>query len=140
MKGYFVSISKDAKTAFVYHLDYDINPSEMSYQTSGTWSPTKLELSEEHVVLKSTPGYHLRIQKLQNTYFEKFCQSTDVNCDGWMQGKTKSPYKVTRFKGDRMFLVLAMDLSTKAINVTADHLKRALERSGVSSDSRVIYS
>lgn len=127
MRGYFVSLTKDHSKVFVYELEYDVDTSRVEHQTSGPWEPTVLENHEDHVVLKPTPGYHLRIQKLDNPYFLKYCQTTQCSRNGWMQ-ENESPYTVTRFKNDRMFLVLAEDLSCSPIDVSPSHLEQALVR------------
>jgi hypothetical protein len=144
MRGFFISTTDNNRQqkfdndpnanpkAFVYPLTYTVADSEIFYQTNGSWSPTTMELKDDHLLIKKTPGYHLKIEIPKNPdgennqYFTKFCQRTDCSCDGWMEGKYYSPYKVTRFKNDRMFLLLAMDLSTKPVSVKNNTLERLL--------------
>lgn len=131
MIGYFVSIDRVHKKVYLYEIEYGIDPDHGPYETSGLWEPTTLEVFPDYVLLKCHPGYFLRIEKIANKYFEKFCQSSKVSCNGWMQTDSESPYKVTRFTNDSMFLVLAMDLATRPIDVKSSFLNRALIRSGV---------
>lgn len=129
MKGYFISFNADIENplAFVYELEYDIDTANGPYATSGTWSPSVLENHEDFVILKCAPGHHLRIVKPKNNpYFKRFCKSVECSCNGWMEGKTYSPYKVSRFKHDRMFMLLAEDSSTAPVDVQDLTLHRVL--------------
>jgi hypothetical protein len=126
MRGYFVSIDNKSNCAFVYALDYFIDSTSVEHSVSGLWRPSMLEDKGSYVVLKSYPGYHLHINKLQNKYFEKFCQHTKVSCNGWMEIKTYSPYRVTRFKNDNMYLLLAMNLRMEPMDVYSEILEKSL--------------
>lgn len=133
MIGFFVSVDKTGQNVFVYKLKYHVHGNPSMYNSSGMFEPTTFEIREDHLVMKKTPGYHLWIEKLDNSYFERFIQSKDPECNGWMQTRTESPYIVTRFKHDRMFLLLAMDLETKPINVKKEFLTSALQRRGLTN-------
>jgi hypothetical protein len=137
MLGYFISISRDYRKVFIYKLEYSIDPSENFYQTSGLWEPTVLEIKDDYIILKPTPGYHLKLQKLQNPYFLTYCQYDNYSCNGWMQTRSESPYIVTRFKNDRMFLLLAMDLEMKPIEVKLEHIQHALNQSGIEENVEI---
>ena len=128
MRGYFISLTpftgNGKQTAFLYELEYSIHEVR---NTSGLWSQTKLETQDDFLILKPSPGHYLRIRKLPNGYFDRFCQNTECSCDGWMEGKSYSPYKVTIFsKHDRMFLLLAMDLETDPVDVRETTLNKIL--------------
>lgn len=127
MKGYFISTTDGFNpTAFVSEIEYFIDDPNAYYPTSGIWEKTKIENHENHLILKPTPGYHLRINKIKNPYFEKLCEMKTCTCDGWMETKTYSPYRVCRRKGDRMYLLLAMDLDQKPVNVKRSTLENLL--------------
>jgi hypothetical protein len=138
--GYFVSISKTYKHVFVYRVLYRINP-DRSFYLSGIWKPTTLEnYDEKNMLLIRNPGYHLEIQKLEgNGYFEMFCKTSDVSANGWTQGKCEYPYKVTRFKNDRMFLLLAENLRVQPIDVKKKYLFKAFRRSGIPLDAKIHF-
>ena len=137
MQGYFISVTKkdqyddsdsEQPLAYVYPLKYCIDPDDQYVSgRGGIWMPSQFETRNDCVILKRYPGYHLMFSKLFNVYFEKFCQSKEVSCDGWMETNTYSPYKITRFKNDKMFLLLAMDLQTKPVNVSKETLEKVLQ-------------
>jgi hypothetical protein len=136
MKGFFVSISLDRKRVFIYSLKYSV--SDENATTEGIWKPTILVDKDHCYELIPTPGYPLSIDKFNNEYFKKFCQTGGVSCNGWLQ-RGLSTYKVTRYKNDRMFLLLAMNMETYPVDITESCLFRALKRSCINQDSKIIF-
>lgn len=133
MKGFFVSISRDKTNVFVYPVKYFAGEETRS----SVWKPTCQIDSGDYYELIRSPGYQLFITKLDNKYLKKFFQTKEVECNGWMQGQI-SAYKVTRYRNDRMFLLLAMDLSTYPVDITKKCLDQALMRSGI-HNANIIY-
>lgn len=136
--GYFVSIAKDSPAVFVHSIKYGILPRDEGYPLSGVWKPSTFRVTDNHVILERTPGYHLQIDKIDNVYFEKFVQAIQVHCNSWGVPKNGYPYKVTRFKHDRMFLLLSMNNECEPLDVRDEDLMSAIKRSGVNLQSAKI--
>lgn len=131
MRGFFVSINAQRENfkqpvAYVYQVECSLDdPSQ--FVTGGTWSPTVMEKHDDYLLIKPTPGYHIRAKALtDNPYFDKFCQSTTCLRNGWKETEWYYPYKVTRRKHDNMFLLLAEGIPTKPVDVTQETLNNVL--------------
>jgi hypothetical protein len=129
MKGYFISISKQSDHVWLLEINYEIAEG-IPYKLSGTWDSSKLSVIEQGILLISTPGYPLIIQHQDNEFFRKFCETSKISCNGWLQDR-ESPYTVTRYKNDRMFLLLAETDNLKPVNVKEQHIIRCLKRRGI---------
>ncbi len=137
MKGYFVTITKDNLMVFVYEFEYSVENEES--ECNGTWEPSQLiKRNDNYTLLRRTPGYSLLIKNLPNVYFEKFCQTTDIQCNGWTQHNV-FPYKVTRYKNDRMFFLMAQNLSTYPVDVNQNMLITTLKKRFIHDNYKIFY-
>ena len=132
MRGYFVSIEcLNELHAFVYEIIYTLDDPKREYQDNLV-SETIMEKHDDFVLINPTSDHHLRIDILKdsdgkvNSYFDEFCQNQKCLCDEWAAGESYFPYTVRRFKGDKMFLLLAQDSSTKPVSVKHYTIQRFL--------------
>ncbi len=142
MQGFFICISDNRRKdpspdykpkAFVYRVTCSLNDSSQ-FVSGGEWFPTQMEKHEDHLLIKPSAGYHVKVDALKdNPYFEKFSLSTEISCNGWTEGDKYFPYKVTRYRNDKMFLLLAEGLPTKPVHVRKETLLRVL------GDYQIIY-
>lgn len=152
-RGYFISLSKDKHKVYVYNIFFDIASNRKYNKISGEPKQTELLTDEnKNYLLIQTNGYPLRfIRDENNDYFSKFCEYSNVQCNEW-NIEERFPYKVTRFKHDRMFLLLVKNIGNffyyfnfcsdgKPLDVDEIVLYTSLRRSGVDlSDIKIIFS